>query len=106
MHAWLDSPPHARVPRPGRRMKFIDPILVKLSSRMGREARKRLRTALAIVMGTEPVISMRDVAGASVEESIAAGRWAAEALVKQALAEESNRPSGKTAARRNAGKER
>ena len=104
MQAWLGNDPDARPPRPGRRMKFIEPILTKLREQLGTAARARLRIALTLTMGTEAVLSMRDIADASVEDAIAAGRWAAQALVKQALAEEADRPARKSASWRGRGK--
>jgi AcrR family transcriptional regulator len=87
MQVWLDNAADARPPRAARRVKFIEPILAKLADRLDAPARRRLRTALTLVMGVEAVLSMRDVGGASVEETIDAGTWAARALVKQALNE-------------------
>jgi len=87
MQVWLDNPAEARPPRPGRRMEFIDPIVAALAEKLGPGARARLRTALALTMGAEAVLSMRDVAGATAEAAIEVGGWAARALVLQALAE-------------------
>jgi AcrR family transcriptional regulator len=91
MQVWLDNAEDARPPRAGRRMKFIDSALEKLAGRLDRDALARLRTALTLVIGVEAVISMRDVGGAGVEEAIEASRWAARAMVAQAIAEASNR---------------
>lgn len=102
MQVWLDNAEDARPPRAGRRMKFIEQVLEKLADRLDHDARARLRTALTLAIGVEAVISMRDVGGASVEEAIEAGRWAARALVAQALAEAAtrNRARGGNTARR------
>jgi AcrR family transcriptional regulator len=87
MQIWLDSTSSERLLRIGRRMNYIDPIVESLSDRLDKAARSRLRTALSMTMGTEAVLAMRDVAGESVEESIAAASWAAQSLIRQALAE-------------------
>ena len=87
MQIWLDAGSDERPSRMARRMNYIDPIVDSLSDRLDEAARSRLRTALAVTMGTEAVLAMRDVAGASIEQAIAAGIWAAESLVRQALAE-------------------
>ena len=87
MQVWLDNAEDARPPRAGRRMKFIEPVLEKLSEQLDPAARARLRIALTLTIGVEAVLSMRDVAGASVDEAIEAGRWAARALVAQAISE-------------------
>lgn len=92
MQVWLDNAADARPPRAGRRMKFIDPIVAALAATLDSVARERLRTALSMVIGVEAVLSMRDVAGASAEHAIAAGNWAAKALVAQALSEAEARP--------------
>ncbi|WP_020652844.1 TetR/AcrR family transcriptional regulator [Massilia niastensis] len=93
MQMWLDSIPGERPSRVGRRMKYIDPIVDGLSDRLDAPARRRLRTALALTMGTEAVLAMRDVAGAPIKECIAASTWAAKTLVRQALADAAVRSS-------------
>jgi len=87
MSAWLDNPPESRPPRPARRMQYIGPIVDSLKSELTPTWRKRLSQALALQMGTEAALSLRDVAGASVDEALAVSAWAARALVRQALAE-------------------
>ncbi|GAB3448060.1 TetR/AcrR family transcriptional regulator [Massilia solisilvae] len=94
MSAWLDNPQQSRPPRPARRMQYIGPIVDSLKGELTPAARRRLAHALATVMGTEAALSLRDVAGASVDEALAACGWAAQALVRQALAEARER-SGK-----------
>ncbi|MFL6720060.1 MAG: TetR family transcriptional regulator [Burkholderiaceae bacterium] len=89
MQIWLDNASDDRPSRMARRMNYIDPIVDSLSDRLDAAARSRLRTALAMTMGTEAVLAMRDVAGASSEEAVAAGIWAAQSLIRQALAEAS-----------------
>jgi AcrR family transcriptional regulator len=96
MSAWLDNPPGSRPPRPARRMQYVGPIVESLKSELTPAARRRLAHALTILMGTEAALALRDVAGASVDEALAASSWAAQALVRQALAEareRSRRPS-------------
>jgi AcrR family transcriptional regulator len=93
MQMWLDSAPGEGPSRMGRRMKYIDPIINGLSKRLSPAARRRLRTALAMTMGTEAVLAMRDVAGAPIEECISASVWAAQSLIRQALAEAPARSS-------------
>src|SRR5437867_11530310 len=91
MSAWLDNPPQSRPPRPARRMQYVGPIVVALKNELTPAARRRLAHALAMLMGTEAALSLRDVAGASTDEALAASGWAAQALVRQALAEASGR---------------
>lgn len=84
MAVWIDNDPSARPPRPGRRMKYIEPIVDSLKGELSPSARKRLAHALAMVMGSEAALAIRDIGGASVEEALAAAAWAAQALVNQA----------------------
>jgi AcrR family transcriptional regulator len=86
MSVWLESETHEPL-RPGRRMSYIEPIVDSLKDVLTPRARKRLKQALSIVIGTEALIAVRDISGASVEESLDASAWAARALVRQALAE-------------------
>lgn len=92
MSAWLDNPPESRPPRPARRMQYVGPIVESLKSELTPAARRRLAHALAMLMGTEAALSLRDVGGASTEEALAASGWAAQALVRQALSEARERP--------------
>ncbi|WP_431275773.1 hypothetical protein ACQ858_05615 [Variovorax ureilyticus] len=90
MSAWLDNAPQARPPRPARRMQYIAPIVEALKDQLPSAARKRLAAALALTMGTEAALSLHDVAGTDTEQSLAVSAWAAQALVRQALAEASD----------------
>ncbi|KKX61932.1 TetR/AcrR family transcriptional regulator [Pseudomonas putida] len=86
MTVWLENESHEPL-RPGRRLSYIEPIVDSMKDVLAPKARKRLKQALSIVMGTEALIAVRDVSGASTEESLDASAWAARALVRQALAE-------------------
>jgi hypothetical protein len=68
-------------------MNYIDPIVDSLKHLLARPARRRLRQALSMVMGTEAVIAVRDISRASVDEALDSATWAARSLVRQALAE-------------------
>lgn len=87
MSAWLDNPAESRPPRPARRMQYIDPIVESLKNELTPAARRQLAHALAMLMGTEAALALHDVAGASLDEALSASAWAAQALVRQALAE-------------------
>lgn len=71
-----------------REQRYIEPIVDSMKDVLSPRARKRLKQALSIVIGTEALIAVRDISGASVEESLDAAAWAARALVRQALAED------------------
>ena len=68
------------------RMRYIDEALSPLGDQLGEPARKRLRCALALTLGTHAVIAMKDSAGLDDDEEIVATlEWAAEALLRTAL---------------------
>lgn len=87
MSTWLDNPPAVRVPRPGRRMQYIGPIVDALQDRLPEAACERLAAALALTMGTEAMLALRDVVGLDADQALAVSTWAAQALMRQALAE-------------------
>lgn len=93
MSAWLENEPQARPPRPGRRMQYIAPIVEALKGQLPLAARKRLAAALTLTMGAEAVLTLRDVAGTDTAHTLAVSAWAAQALVRQALAEASEASS-------------
>jgi AcrR family transcriptional regulator len=88
MDTWLANQPdgnHTPV-RAGRRMRYIDEALRPLGDRLGEPARKLLRCALALALGTHAVIAMKDSAGLDDDEEIVATlEWAASALLRTAL---------------------
>ena len=88
MDTWLANQPdsnHTPV-RAGRRMRYIDEALRPVGERLGEPGRKRLRCALALTLGTEALIAMKDSAGLDDDEEIVATlEWAAGALLRTAL---------------------
>ncbi len=88
MDTWLTNQPdgnHTPV-RAGRRMRYIDEALRPLGEQLGESGRKRLRCALALTLGTEALIAMKDSAGLDDDEEIVATlEWAAGALLRIAL---------------------
>lgn len=87
MTVWLESGTRDAPLRPGRRMSYIEPIVDSMKDILSPAARKRLKQALAAVMGTEAVIAVRDIGRASPDETVDATAWAARSLVRQALAD-------------------
>lgn len=87
MTVWLEGESQDAPLRPGRRMNYIDPIVDSLKDVLTAPARRRLRQALSMVMGTEAVIAVRDISRASVDDALDSATWAARSLVRQALAE-------------------
>lgn len=81
---WFARRGDASVPvREGRRLAWIDKAIAP--ARLSRPARAQLRNALAVVIGVEPVISLRDVCGLgpkATEDTLAA---TAKVLTRDAL---------------------
>ncbi len=72
--------------RAGRRMRYIDEALSPLSEQLSEAGRKRLRCALALTLGTEALIAMKDSARLDDDDEIVATlEWAAGALLRAAL---------------------
>jgi AcrR family transcriptional regulator len=88
MDTWLaNQRDGSQVPvRAGRRMRYIDEVLRPLGERLGESGRERLRCALALTLGTEAVIVMKDSVGLDDDDEIVATlEWAAGALLRTAL---------------------
>jgi hypothetical protein len=61
-------------------------LLRESAAALGEPGRKRLRCALALTLGTEALIAMKDSAGVDDDEEIVATlEWAAGALLRTAL---------------------
>lgn len=71
--------------RVGRRMRLIDAALDPLEGRIDPSTIRRLREALALVIGPEAILAARDVLGLDADGTREATAWAAEALVAHAL---------------------
>lgn len=82
------------VHRVGRRQELIAAAVAPLAKVLKPEALKRLRHALALVIGPEAILAARDVCGLGAGETRKVTRWAAEALVAQALAGDASQGAG------------
>ena len=72
--------------RAARRMRWIDEALRPIGERLGEPGRNRLRCALALTLGTEAVVALKDSAGLDDDEEIVATlEWASDALLRTAL---------------------
>ena len=85
--AWLSGGPEDPGVRPGRRLPLIDAALAPYADVLGPDRRRRLRDAIALAIGIEAVVTLRDVCELSPEDARATARWAIRALVGAALDE-------------------
>ena len=85
---WLRSP-RGTEPTPvrrGRRKEWLDKVLEPLPL-MPADKLARLRAALALAVGPDPVVMLSDVAGLSTDEATSVLRWAGIALLRAGLAD-------------------
>lgn len=84
----VDSEPLPDAPRRGyRRMEWIERVLEPLRTQLTDEQYERLTSALAVVLGWEAMIVLRDVRGLDPADEERVMRWAARTLVTAILAE-------------------
>lgn len=72
-------------PRPSRRLDYVDQALTPLSSELSANAYQRLVHAMAVVIGIEARIVLRDICGLDDDQILDTERWAAQALLAAAL---------------------
>lgn len=91
LDTWLEArrTEEAPVVREGRRMRWLDTALEPLRGGMAEAEWQRLRAALALTLGSEALVVMKDVCRMDDEAALAALRWAASALLRAARAEAS-----------------
>jgi AcrR family transcriptional regulator len=71
--------------REGRRMRWLDQVLEPLD--LPPDPKQRLRAALALTLGGDSVVVMKDVCGLEDDEALEVLRWTATAILRAALAE-------------------
>ena len=83
-----DLPEEERVPVRGiARLEMARKALAPLRDTLAPKAFERLTNAVVLVFGLEPMITTRDTCGLSPEAATELMRWAAQALVRAALAD-------------------
>jgi AcrR family transcriptional regulator len=86
---WLRSHKNAEeapAVREGRRMRWLDRVLEPLEA-MPDDRRERLRAALALTLGGDSMVVMKDVCGLDDDGALDVLRWTAVAILRTALAE-------------------
>src|SRR5690606_7046616 len=74
--------------REGRRMRWLDRVLEPVRRELTEAQYRRMRAALALTLGMEAMVVMKDVCRIEDdEEGLEALRWAATAMLRTALAE-------------------
>lgn len=76
----------ASAPRRGyRRIEWIETALAPVRSRLGDAKFERLVSALALCVGIETLLVLRDIRGLDINEVIGVSRWAARSLFRASL---------------------
>jgi AcrR family transcriptional regulator len=99
LDTWLESRRQGAAPpavREGRRMRWLDETLAPVRARLRPAQWKRLRAALALTLGAEAMVVMKDVCHASDPEALATLEWTALTLLQAAL-DEGAKPAGPAA---------
>ena len=87
MDTWLRSHRNgddAPVVREGRRMRWLETVLAPLDE-LPPERKRLLQAALALTLGAEAIITMKDVCRLDNDETLTVLRWAATTLLRGAL---------------------
>jgi AcrR family transcriptional regulator len=95
LDTWIENQRHgdARPVREGRRMRWLDVVLDPARDQLSKRQYQRLRDALALTIGVESIIVMRDVCHVDDDTVVERLRWTAVALLGAALADPGPRRS-------------
>jgi AcrR family transcriptional regulator len=88
LDTWLESRRRGEAPaavREGRRTRWLDEALEPVRREMRPAQWHRLRSALALTLGVEALVVMKDVCNLSDEEALATLVWTAQALLRAGL---------------------
>lgn len=80
----LSLDPSTGVRRPGHRIEWIAEGLAPIRNKIDTATFRRLSQALTLFLGIDPVVVMKDIAGASREQALDALEWSARTLVEAA----------------------
>lgn len=81
----LSLDPSTGVRRPGHRIEWIADALAPVQDKIRPETYNKLSKALTLMLGIDPIVVMKDIAGASREQALDALEWSARTLVEAAL---------------------
>jgi AcrR family transcriptional regulator len=90
----LSLDPATNVRRPGHRVQWIAAALEPLRGKITPRTFDRLSRAMALHLGIDPIVVMKDIAGASDQEAVDALEWSARVLVEAAIAEDRKQHKG------------
>jgi AcrR family transcriptional regulator len=88
LDVWLEQQRSSDEPaaiREGRRMRWLQEVLAPLKGQLTPARLRRVQQALALTLGAEAMVVLKDVCQASDREALAVLDWAAQALLRAAL---------------------
>jgi AcrR family transcriptional regulator len=80
-----DGVPREAPLRGGRRVEWIETALAPVRAQLGEARFERLVSALAVIVGIDALLVLRDIRGLDRAETEAVSRWAARALLRASL---------------------
>lgn len=80
-----DGVPREAPLRGGRRVEWIETALAPVRAQLGAARFERLVSALAVLVGIDALLVLRDIRGLDRAETEAVSRWAARALLRASL---------------------
>jgi AcrR family transcriptional regulator len=95
LDTWLESRRRGEVPaavREGRRTRWLDEALEPIRREMPPAKWRRLRSALALTLGVEALVVMKDVCNLPDEEALATLAWTAQTLLRAGLENAAAKP--------------
>ncbi|MEO5923139.1 MAG: TetR/AcrR family transcriptional regulator [Bryobacteraceae bacterium] len=81
LDTWLGARDHASPVREGRRMRWLEGVLQPVKRDSTKKQRRQLQAALALTVGTEAMVVMKDVCRLDNEEAQQTLLWAAQTLL-------------------------
>ncbi|HEX9207415.1 MAG TPA: TetR/AcrR family transcriptional regulator [Steroidobacteraceae bacterium] len=83
----LEQPLPGMRARGSRRIEWIELAVAPLKPRLGKATYARLVSALALIVGIEALVVLRDLRGLSEAQALQASQWMARAVLHEALRE-------------------
>jgi hypothetical protein len=88
LDTWLGGRDGAQTPvREGRRMRWLESVLQPAKRGCTKKQWRRLQAALALTVGTDAMVVMKDVCRMNDEEAQEVLLWAAQTLLRSGLQE-------------------
>jgi AcrR family transcriptional regulator len=98
LDTWLESRRRGEAPaavREGRRTRWLDEALEPVRQQLRPAQWRRVRSALALTLGIEALVVMKDVCHLSDEEALATLEWVAQALLRAGLENAAIKPAAR-----------